>query len=174
MASNIFFLNRPCAIGSPGGAGSLAGSDSFGTASYNGGKVQVTTYNSDQNVGVALNTASDNNELAIGVLSLTRVPSVFDKFAFVKLNGVSPNVDIGQRQTAINGDYEFWYESVDFIAHDAFSEGYDLINNISAFMTDAGLNSSGMFYTPIYGPVGYLGPVSKGARFGNSCSPAVQ
>lgn len=175
MASNIFFLNRPCAIGSPGGAGSLAGSDSLGTASYNGGKVQVTTYNSDQSVESALDAASYNNELAIGVLSLTREPFVTEKFAFVKLNGVSPNIDLKQRQTAINGDYEFWYGSVDFIAHNAFSEGYDLINSINSFLTEAGLNSSGMFYTPDSGlPSSYLVNVSKGARYGNSCSQAFQ
>lgn len=177
MASNIFFLNRPCAMGSPGGAGSLAGSDSQGTTSYNGGKVQVTTYNSDQNAKSALSAASYNNELAIGVLPLTTVPFfVYDKFAFVRLNGVSPNVDYMQRQTAINGDYEFWYGgSVSFIALDSFSEGNDLIVAISGFLLDAGLDSSGMFYTPDSGyPSSYLVNVSKGARHGNSCSQASQ
>ena len=172
-SSNAFFLNQPCATGLPGGGKSVAGTNTAGTTSYNGGKVLVRSNNGSGDVKAQLTAASTNNELAIGVLSLENVPSATEKFAFVKLNGVAPNVDAKQRKTAIDGDYEFWYELVAFTAGSAFSEGADLINGTVIALGDPSITDlTGLFVTKAAGVTG--ANVSKGYKLGNACSPAVQ
>ncbi|MHB1351853.1 MAG: hypothetical protein ACYC5S_01715 [Thiobacillus sp.] len=172
-ASNAFFLNTPCATGAPGGSKSPAGSNNAGTASYNGGKVLVRSNNGSGDVKASLTAASTAGELAIGVLSLENVPSASEKFAFVKLNGVAPNADAKQRQTAINGDYEMWYELVAFTAGSAFGEGADLINGTVIALGDPSITDlTGLFVTKAAGVTG--ANVSKGYKLGNACAPAVQ
>lgn len=172
-SSNAFFLNTPCATGLPGGGLSLAGTNTAGTTSYNGGKVLVRSNNGSGDVKAKITEASTNGELAIGVLSLENVTSATEKFAFVKVNGVSPNTDAKQRQTAIDGDYEFWYELVAFTANDAFSEGADLINGTVIALGDPSITDlTGLFVTKAAGVSG--ANVSKGAKLGNACSPAIQ
>jgi hypothetical protein len=172
-SSNAFFLNTPCATGLPSGGLTPAGSNTAGTTSYNGGKVLVRSNNGSGDVKTQLTAASTAGELAIGVLSLENVPSATEKFAFVKLNGVSPNVDAKQRQTAIDGDYEFWYELVGFTAGSAFSEGVDLVNGTITALGDPAITDlTGLFVTKAAGVTG--ANVSKGAKLGNACSPAIQ
>lgn len=172
-SSNAFFLNTPCATGAPGGSKSPAGTNTAGTTSYNAGKVLVRSNNGSGDVKTSLTNASTAGELAIGVLSLENVPSATEKFAFVKLNGVAPNVDAKQRQTAIDGDYEFWYELVAFTAGSAFSEGADLINGTVIALGDPSITDlTGLFVTKAAGVTG--ANVSKGFKFGNACAPAIQ
>ena len=172
-SSNAFFLNAPCATGPALGALTPAGSNVAGTASFNGGKVLVRSNNGSGDVKSSISAASTAGEYAIGVLSLENVPSTTEKFAFVKLNSVSPNLDAKQRQTAINGDYEFWYELVGFTAGSAFSEGADLINGTIAALGDPAITDlTGLFVTRAAGVSG--ANVSSGAKLGNACSPAVQ
>ena len=172
-SSNAFFLNTPCASGAPGGSKSPAGTNTAGTTSYNGGKVLVRSNNGSSDVKTQITNASNAGELAIGVLSLENVPSVSEKFAFVKVNGVSPNTDGKQRQTAIDGDYEFWYELVAFTASSAFNEGVDLINGTVIALGDPSITDlTGLFVTKAAGVSG--ANVSKGAKLGNACSPAIQ
>ncbi|MFZ5574179.1 MAG: hypothetical protein ACOY5S_03130 [Pseudomonadota bacterium] len=172
-ASNAFFLNTPCSTGLPLGGLTPAGTNTAGTTSYNGGKVLVRSNNGSGDVKAQLSAASTAGELAIGVLSLENVPSAAEKFAFVKLNGVSPNVDAKQRQTAIDGDYEFWYELVAFTASSAPAEGADLINGTVAALGDPSITDlTGLFVTKAAGVSG--ANVSKGAKVGNACAPAVQ
>lgn len=169
-SSNAFFLNTPCS--SLGGL-SPAGTNTAGTTSYNAGKVLVRSNNGSGDVKSSLTAASTAGELAIGVLSLENVPSTTEKFAFVKVNGVSPNMDAKQRQTAIDGDYEFWYELVGFTAGSAFSEGADLINGTIAALGDPSITDlTGLFVTKAAGVTG--ANVSKGFKFGNACAPAIQ
>ena len=176
-ASNAFFLNRPCATGDGGGERSPAGSDYAGTLSYNGGKVLVTSHKSSSDVKKALANASAASELAIGVLSLENKPNHFNlvdgRYAYVKLNGVSPNTDAKQRQTAIEGDYEFWYEIVGFVAAPYTGNGHDLIGGIVSALGDPSLTDlTGLFVTRAAGMNG--SNVSKGYKDGNACSTAVQ
>jgi len=172
-SSNAFFLNKPCATGLAGGELGIAGTNIAGTTSYNGGKVLVRANNGSGDVKTSLTAASTAGELAIGVLSLENVPSTTEKFAFVKLNGVSPNTDAKQRQAAIDGDYEFWYELVGFTAGSAFSEGADLINGTVAALGDPSITDlTGLFVTKAAGVTGTN--VSKGFKFGNACAPAIQ
>ncbi len=172
-SSNAFFLNTPCATGAPGGSKSPAGTNTAGTTSYNGGKVLVNSNNGSGDVKGKLTAASTAGELAVGVLSLENVPSVSEKFAFVKLNGVSPNTDAKQRQTAIDGDYEFWYELVAFTSNSASAEAADLINGTVIALGDPTVTDlTGLFVTKAAGVSG--ANVSKGAKLGNACSPAIQ
>ena len=92
---------------------------------------------------------------------------------FVKLNSVSPNLDSKQRQTAITGDYEFWYELVGFTATSAFTEGVDLINGTIAALGDPTITDlTGLFVTKAAGVSGTN--VSTGYKLGNACTTAVQ
>lgn len=172
-SSNAFFLNTPCATGLPGGARNPSGTNTAGTTSYNFGKVQVRANNGSGDVKTQLTNASDAGALAIGVLSLENVPSSTEKFAFVKLNGVSPNTDAQQRQTAIDGDYELWYELVGFRAGSAYTEGVDLIDGITTALGDPTITDlTGLFVTKNAGVTGTN--VSTGYKTGNACAVAIQ
>jgi hypothetical protein len=180
-SSNAFFLNAPCATGKPAGALAPAGSNLFTPVpvSFNGGKVLVNSNEGSGNVKTALTTASNNGSLAIGVLSLENSPSATEKFAFVKLNSVSPNfnvdpgtgaivADAKQRVNAISGDYEMSYELVGFTAASAYTEGADLINGVRTALGDTTITDlKGLFVTKASGGVG-------GSKVGNSCKMAVQ
>lgn len=172
-SSNAFFLNTPCASGLPGGGLTPAGTNTAGTTSFNVGKVQVRSNNGSGDVKTALNNASTAGEYAIGLLSLENVPSSTEKFAFVKVNGVSPNTDVKQRQTAIDGDYELWYELVAFTSNSASTEAADLINGTVSALGDPSITDlTGLFVTKAAGVTGTN--VSKGAKQGNACAPAIQ
>lgn len=172
-SSNAYFLNKPCGTGLLGGELSVAGNNTAGTVSYNGGKAVITSKAGSGDVKTGLTAASTAGTLAIGVLSLENVPSSTEKFAFVKLNGVSPNGDVKQRQTAIDGDYDFWYELVGFTSANAFTEGADLINGAVVALGDPSITDlTGLFVTKAAGVTGTN--VSKGYKLGNSCSPALQ
>ena len=172
-SSNAFFLNKPCSSGLPGGELTVAGTNTAGTTSFNGGKVLVRANNGSGDVKTQITNASNAGELAIGVLSLENVPSATEKFAFVKLNGVSPNVDAKQRQTAIDGDYELWYELVAFTANSAPSEGADLVAGTVIALGDPSITDlTGLFVTKAAGVSG--SNVSKGFKLGNACAPALQ
>lgn len=170
-ASNAFFLNTPCSTGAPTGSRTPAGNNLAGTVSYNGGKVVVVSNEGSGNVKTNLNAASNANILAIGALSLENTPSSTEEFAFVKLNGVSPNflasgaADASQNANAIKGDYEMFYELVGFTANSAYTEGADLIAGVAAAVAEFPLK--GLFATKVAGGQG-------GSKGGNACSVAVQ
>lgn len=173
-ASNAFFLNTPCASGAPGGGLSPAGNNAAGSVFYNSNNVEIVSNAGSGDVKAKLTSATDAGKYAIGVLSLENVPSSSEKFAYVKLNGVSPNIDAKQRQTAIAGDYEFWYELVAFKAGaNGSPEGEALIDATTFALGDPAITDlTGLFVTPA---AGYTGSnVSKGYKNGNACSPAIQ
>ena len=96
-----------------------------------------------------------------------------DRWAFVKLDRVSPNSDAQQRAEAMDGSYNFWYELAAFTAGGSVSpasaSGTALIAAVAGTLGESDLK--GIFATPV---AGSSGPTSKGARLGNSCQPAVQ
>lgn len=171
-ASNLRFLNKPCAIGVAGGALNPARvADGFPLGNPN---VVVTEGSSTGTVKTNLTAASTAGELGLGVVSMENVPVVgTDKWAFVKLDGVSPNSDTKQRANAMDGSYNMWYELVAFTSYNAFPEGVDLINAVNGSIGNPGITDlTGLFITPV---AGYTGAsVGKGTRFGNSCQPAIQ
>lgn len=169
-ASNLRFLNKPCAIGVAGGALNPArAADSTAT-------VVVTESSSTGGVKTVLTTATNAGEFGLGVVSMENVPSgsgTDGKFAFVKLNGTSPNSDAKQRANAMDGSYDMWYELVAFTAYTAFQEGIDLIAATNTSLGNPGITDlTGLFITPAAGVTG--SNVGKGYRSGNSCQPAFQ
>ena len=172
-ASNLRFLNKPCATGPAGGALPPARvADS--TATF-----VVTEQSGTGGVKSALNTATGAGQFGLGVVSLENTPApttAADRWAFVKLNGVTPNLAAGdtfQRAEAIKGNYDMWYELVAFTAATAPQEGIDLMTAVNASLGNPELtNLKGLFITPLAGVTG--ANVSKGTRFGNSCQPIGQ
>ncbi len=167
-ASNLRFLNKPCARGEAGGALDPARAGLHDTAF-----VKVTENSSTGGVKTGLTNASNAGEFGLGVVSMENVPTGTEKYAFVKLNGVSPNSDAKQRANAMKGNYDFWYELVAFTAHTAFDEGRDLINAVNTSLGNPGITDlTGLFITPVAGVTG--SNVGTGARVGNSCQPIIQ
>lgn len=167
-ASNLRFLNKPCARGEAGGALEPARAGLNDTAF-----VKITEHSSTGGVKTGLTTASNAGEYGLGIVSMENVPSGTEKYAFVKLNGVSPNSDAKQRANAMKGDYDFWYELVAFTAHTAFLEGQDLMNVLTTSLGNPGITDlTGLFITPVAGVTG--SNVGTGARVGNSCQPIIQ
>jgi len=165
-ASNLRFLNKPCATGDAGGVLEPARvADSTTT-------FVVTEQSGTGGVKTALNAATGAGEFGLGIMSLENIPAptaTADRWAFVKLNTVSPNLaDSFQRAEAIKGNYDFWYELMAFTAATAPQAGIDLLAAINASLANPELtNLRGLFLTPLAGVTG--SNVAKGARFGNSC-----
>jgi hypothetical protein len=169
-ASNMRFLDKPCATGASQGALEPArATDSTGTA-------VVTEQSSTGGVKTALNAATGANQFALGVMSMENTPAptaTADRWAFAKLDRVSPNSDAQQRAEAVDGSYNFWYELAAFTAGGSVSPasaaGAALIAAVNTTLGESDLK--GIFSTPA---AGSSGPTGKGARVGNSCQPALQ
>lgn len=170
-ASNIRFLNAPCAAGDAGGAFTPARTaDSTAT-------LIINENSGTGNVKTTLNTATGANQYAMGIVSMENTPAPTasaDRWAFVKLDGVSPNSDSFQRANAIEGNYSFWYELEMFVAASAAgTPGETLLNSVNNAMGNPEVtNLKGLFLTPASGATS--ANVSKSYRDGNSCAPAVQ
>ncbi len=169
-ASNIRFLAKPCATGISGGSLEPArATDSTAT-------VTITEQSSTGGVKAALNTATGAGQFGLGVVSMENTPAptaTADRWAFVKLDRVSPNTDAQQRAEALDGSYTFWYEMGAFTAGGSISSASAAGNAlIAAVNTSMGAHDlKGIFATPL---AGSSGPTSIGARAGNSCQPAIQ
>jgi hypothetical protein len=162
-ASNLRFLNKPCATGIAGGFMSPARTVSS-TAT-----VQVSEQSSTGGVKTGLTAATTAGQFGLGVVSMENVPVAgTDKWAYVKLSGLSNTTDAKQRAAAIDGSYDFWYELTAFTATTAFPQGQDLIAATVASLGNPGITDlTGLFITPVAGVPG--ANVSKSARIGNSC-----
>ncbi|MDO8450815.1 MAG: hypothetical protein Q7T10_18645 [Rhodoferax sp.] len=174
-SSNAFFLNAPCATGLAAGALTPDGTNVVGSTAYP--KVTIRSNNGSGDVKTNITAASNANAYAIGVLSLENAPAGTEKFAFTKLNGVSPTADAKQRQTAIDGDYEFWYELVAFTAATAPAEGAGLMTGLATVLSDPSVTDlRGLFATPLSGfdNATFPNQVSKGYKGGNACAVSIQ
>ena len=144
----------------------------------------ITEQSGTSGVKTALNTATGAGEFGMGIMSMENIPAPTtsaDRWAFVKLDGVSPNnldalvpaADAFHRANAIDGNYTFWYELEAFTANSAPQTGIDLIAGINASLNNPEVsNLRGLFLTPLSGQTATN--VSKGTRFGNSCQPISQ
>ena len=170
-ASNLRFLNKPCATGAAGGA-----QEPVRAGTYAAGTFVVTEQSGTSGVKSTLNTATGAGEFGLGVVSMENTPAptaTADRWAFVKIDSVSPNSDSFQRAEAIKGNYTMWYELVAFTAATAPQAGIDLMTGINSSLGNPDLtNLKGLFITPLAGVAGTN--VSKGSRFGNSCQAALQ
>jgi hypothetical protein len=168
-SSNAFFLNNPCASGSPQGqtfpatanAGGLVVSAQSGTS---GVKTQMTTINGDA-----------THNFGIGVVSLENTPAA--DYKFVKIDGVHPeaNDTTNARATMMDGSYRFVMEMKTFVANAASVSDGALINTISAALGNPAVCSDvgrGMALNPAGGSSCSVGAqMNKGTKFGNNCAP---
>ena len=182
-SSNAFFLGAPCLRGALTG-GELTPA-TLGT--YNAGKFIVTEGAGTGDVKTCLNTAggkataADANAFAIGVISAENTVGATDKFHYVKLDGVSPNLvpgDTKQRQAVIDGDYSFADETtVNWISDAGVKDDFfnQLITNL-ADPIDNATNLTGLYITPAGTSTNAAYPtrVSKGTNGGNNCKPIAQ
>lgn len=176
-ASNLRFLNTPCATGEVGGALAPSRSIANGGANYAG--VIVTENSSTGGVRTGLNTAATAGEFGMGWLSMENIPLATDQWAIVKLDGIAPNTDAQQRATAMEGSYSAFYELVVFTAADATPQGTALINAVNTSLGNPGITDlPGLFITPLApldpAVVASATNVGKVYREGNSCRPAAQ
>ena len=184
-ASNIRFLDKPCATGTSQGALEPArATDSTGTA-------VVTEQSSTGGVKTALNTATGANQFGLGVMSMENTPAptaTADRWAFVKLDRVSPNSDAQQRAEAMDGSYNFWFELAAFTAGGSVSPasaaGAALIAAVNTTLGESDLkgifcDTSGRFQRPHRQGrasrqlLPACGPVSRVFRYHGRCN-AVQ
>jgi hypothetical protein len=171
-ASNLRFLSAPCARG-------LAGGELTPTRTADSTPTLVVTEQSGTGgVKTALNAATGAGQFGLGVMSLENTPAptaTADRWAFVKLDGVSSNTDTFQRANAIAGSYNFWYELVAFTSSvaGAPAQGPDLITALNSSMQNPNLtNLKGLFLTPLSGADAAVDSNATAfTRFGNSCQP---
>ncbi|MEQ1592639.1 MAG: hypothetical protein ABL892_09650 [Thiobacillaceae bacterium] len=179
---DVYFLNSPCANAKPtfGQLGASLDADSAGTfkviENAGTGDVKTCLNAHDQDlVNAAVKadgTAAD--EFAIGIMSLENTPGASDHWHFVKLDGVTPTPDASQRQTVIDGQYNYAFESVFVYRNDNTSANKNFMNKFVALMGNPAKVAAltGIFNVP--GASTYSSfptRVHRGSTGGNSCSP---
>lgn len=109
-ASDIYFLNAPCEIGTSLGGGNTP--STAGTYVDNGNYTSTVNFivkEESSTGGVKTDVASG---YAIGVISLENAQSGLTGGAkYVALNGVNPVADANQKAAIVNGTYDFAYET---------------------------------------------------------------
>lgn len=120
--------------------------------------------------GNYVSTAATN--FAIGVVSAENIVAASDKFKYLKLDGVSPNVDAKQRAAGAKGKYGFVMEMAYFAKPGTGKEGF--FDELANDMADpALLDLAGVFVLPTApsAPAFDGDKVGRGAKFGNNCQP---
>lgn len=181
-SSNQFFLENPCASGSlTFGSRNVATQGALGNIQYiqaNGSADVRTCLNNATSIVTDVSSPQTSNSVyRIGVMSGENQPDPGDGFSFIKIDGVAINEDAQNRQTLIDGKYNFGYELVlhtnkNAAVTPAFA---------TALLTDIGVdmgnptqsNLRGLFQlkTAAFPQTTFPTQVAKGTRNGNSCSP---
>lgn len=166
-SSNAFFLNTPC------GRGPLTAGERVpaGAADSLPPGYTVIENSGSSDVRVCINSATN---LGVGVLSGENVPEAnIDRYSFIKIDGVAINEDARNRQSAIDGRYEFAYE---LVLHTNKNPAVtpavpgQILKTLAANLGDPSLaDLTGVFQVSAGG---FTGPtVSRATRGGNSCAP---
>ena len=130
-ASNQFFLNNLTGNGPNAGLEAPADAATYGPGVL--ATFEVMEGAGTGNARDCLNAAG----YGIGVLSLENVPAASTGYRYVKLNRVEGfDATTASKGTAINGEYEFAYQSFKFTADGAGTN--DVIEAIDAQLTDLG------------------------------------
>ncbi|MEQ6341182.1 MAG: hypothetical protein M3A44_05875 [Gammaproteobacteria bacterium] len=175
MTINARLLNNPC--GNAASASlpptdntnddNLANDTVPGDTSYSGVFTAVMNPGSTD-VVTCLNAADNQNELAVGLLGAEFTPAATDKWHFVKLDGVFPNV-----ANLVSSAYDLYSEA----SFNRRASGYSadqttMMNKLVATMGDPAFIPAGAASLPANGftPDG-IQPILKGGRGGNTCSP---
>lgn len=181
----VFFLNNPCSNASP-----TYGLVAAATAADTAGTFQVYEAPGTGDVKTCLNAHNQNlvnatvgadgtaaDEYAIGIMSLENNPGGSDYWHFVKLDGVTPTPDANNRQTVVDGQYNFAFESVFVYRNDAATNSTAQKNFMNKFV---GLMGNPAKVNPLVGVfsvpgassyTAYPSRVHRGSTGGNSCSP---
>ena len=157
---------------------------------HNNGFNNTSTVSYTNPNGFLSNDEAAEGKFAIGVISLENLPAAGtgpiasgpgsaaaagDKWKFVKLSNVSPNLEVSgkQRQTAIDGDYDFAFEFQALWLNSLDSARTTFMNAFVAQLSDPiNVDLRGIYVVP--GTfTNALNPnhVGKGTRLGNSCQP---
>ena len=137
-ASNQFFLNNLTGNGPNAGAELPADAATYGPGVLPTFEVKEGAGTSDARN--CLNAAG----YGIGVLSLENVPAATTGYRFVKLNRVEGfDAANASKGTAINGEYEFAYQSFKFTADGAGNNA--VIEAIDAELTTIGASVNGLW-----------------------------
>jgi len=192
---DIHFLGFPCAKASP----TFGALDSVRAADYpadgsngmavieNGGTGDVVNCLSRRNnniddtafaKGVTHSNGDVANEWAIGVISLENTDGVkgtegtVGDWHFVKLNNVNPREDVGQRQSVVDGRYDFAFEAVMAYRNDAPADAKTYLGKMTGLMGDPVKVAplTGIFVVPGTSSHSLVpNRVHKGTQSGNSC-----
>ena len=202
-SSDTYFLSNPCANANPtfgllapaeigdSAAGAFHVSENSSTGNvknclnyHNNGFDNTTT---GPNAFISNNEATEG-KFAIGVVSLENLPAAGtgpivsgpasavaagDKWKFVELSDVSPNLDANQRQTAIDGDYDFAFEFEALWRNEIGAPRITFMNAlVNELGNPGGVNLRGIYTVPgTFDNATFPTLVGKGSRFGNSCQP---
>ena len=179
-----YFLNNPCANANPtfGELGAARQTDTAGSfkvyeAPGTGDVIACLNAHNDDTVDAArLADGTAVDEYAIGIMSLENYygHDAVDHWKFVKLDGVTPNPDSAQRQTVIDGKYNYAFESVFAYRNDNDTAHKNFMNKFVALMGNpAKVNPLvGIFSVP--GASDYFTfptRVHRGTTGGNACAP---
>lgn len=178
----VFFLNNPCAGSDPtfGKLNAVLDADSAGSfkviENAGTGDVKTCLNAHDQDLVNAAVKADGiaSDEYAIGIMSLENTPGASDHWNFVKLDGVTPTPDAQHRQTVIDGQYNYAFESVFVYRNDNTTANKNFMNKFVALMGNPAKVGAlvGIFNVPGASNYGtYPTRVHRGSTGGNSCSP---
>lgn len=173
-SSDVYFLDAPCksltAMGGALGPATAGTYDAFGVIStdptYSGIPAFVVVENSSTgNVKAALGAG-----YTIGVMSLENAQPA-SGWKWVKLNGVSPNLNTNQKSTTVDGLYDFAYETEMLYRNDAVVAAKNVAN---ALVTEMGNGANlavfpGLYADPASGAAYVAGQTHKGSRGNNVC-----
>lgn len=178
----VYFLNNPCANSDPTFGELSAVLDADSTATFkvieNAGtgdvKTCLTAHNDDTVNAAVKADGTPADEFALGIMSLENTPGASDHWKFVKLDSISPTPDGSQRQTVIDGKYNYAFESVFVYRNDNTTAQKNFMNKFIALMGDPSKVNPlvGIFTVPgVSDYFTFPTRVHRGSTGGNSCSP---
>lgn len=135
--------------------------------------------------GAAGDYVSDaTTTFAVGVMSMENIPGATDKFKFLKLDNVSPNLDVKQRAAGAKGQYGFvmemayWAVPTSGVGSGSKASTFNPVVNTAPFFDElakdmanpAVLDLAGLFVSPLSAtPDG--DKVGYGSKNGRNCAP---
>ena len=194
-SAEIYFLGNPCAkdsvnhgefaVAAPGAYSFVDGSATtvatdvsfLVTAQANTGAVKSCL------AGTTGNALVPSAPYALGVMSLENVPTATETWKWLKLNGVSPNVDATQKKTIVDGSYDFAFEVEMLYRNDVAATPANSKALADALYKTLADGSNLVSFAGIYAdptvtivpatakPAFVPGQTHKGSRGGNACQP---
>lgn len=136
--------------------------------------------------GAAGDYVSDaTTTFAVGVMSMENIPSSTDKFKFLKLDNVSPNLDAKQRAAGAKGRYNFvmemayWGVPTSGVGSGSKASTFNPVVNTAPFFDELAkdmasatvLDLNGLYISPAGGAIPDGDKVGYGSKGGKNCKP---